>query len=189
MQAFCVSQGKTKKEESEEYSFCNYINVRGGGKTFQAIFVVWNTSVCAVSLQHSIACSLGCSEPAATMSIFSIPCLVKKVFRLKLLQTSIFACFFPRLLDRSAYCHYSWGKSGEFSPTPSFFSIFFMFNVLALHTAYRLSEIIFLRGKLYNLIVELRLFHRCLLDYFLTTVIWVGLYEKKLTFFHTHAGA
>lgn len=35
-----MSQGKTKAEKSEEYSFYNYINMRGGGKAFQAIFVV-----------------------------------------------------------------------------------------------------------------------------------------------------
>lgn len=32
-----MSQGNTK---AEEYSFYNYINMRGGGKAFQAVFVV-----------------------------------------------------------------------------------------------------------------------------------------------------
>lgn len=30
-----MSQGKTKAEESEEYSFYNCINMRGGGKHFR----------------------------------------------------------------------------------------------------------------------------------------------------------
>ena len=47
----------------------------------------------AVFLLHSVACSLGCSETAAIVSTWSIPCLVREVFRSKLLQTSVSAYF------------------------------------------------------------------------------------------------
>lgn len=106
-----------------------YINMRDGGKAFWADFVAWNTSLCANFLLHSTACSLGCSETAAVLATFCIPCLVRKEFGSYLQQTNVSAYSLPGFWTDLPTAALNEVRVGSFIPLQDFFFL----KVLAFH--------------------------------------------------------
>lgn len=149
--------------------------MRGGGKAFRANFVAWNRRICAIFLLCSIACSLGCFETAAIVSTFSIPCLVRKVFRSKLLQTNVSAYFLLGFWTDLLTATLNKVRVRSFLPLQvclGFFCVVccFLFFLRCLHCTplKGYPKWPFLRGKRHNFIGECaRLCHSCcLLAYF-----------------------